>query len=107
MATTIDGSLGVIPAYDYQVPVAGFSYTLINTNSIFNPAGLLATGTIIMPASPTDGATVKFSSSQAITSLTCSANTGQSIVNAITTFVAGGFASYLYRAANNAWYRIG
>lgn len=107
MTIAISGTNGLLQAYDYQTLTTGFSYTFAagTQNLIINPAGTLATGTITMPASPTDGMTIRFNSSQIITSLTVSANTGQSIVSAVTTLTAGGGAVYLYRASNTTWYR--
>ena len=105
----IDGTNGLIQAYDYQTPTTGFSYTFASgvQTLVMNPAGTLATGTITMPATPADGMTVRFSSSQIITALTVSANSGQSIVAAVTSLVLGGSAQYIYRATNTTWYRIG
>jgi len=105
----IDGTNGLIQAYDYQTPTTGFSYTFASgvQTLVMNPAGTLATGTITMPASPADGMTIRFSSSQIITALTVSANSGQSIVAAVTSLVLGGSAQYIYRATNSTWYRIG
>jgi hypothetical protein len=97
---------GVLQNYDYQVPTTGFSYTFSTYNVlILNPAGTLATGTITMPANPADGMTVTFSTTQTITSLTISANSGQTINNAsFLPFGAGLSASYIYRAASTAWF---
>ena len=105
----IDGTNGLIQAYDYQTPTTGFSYTFASgvQTLVMNPAGTLATRTITMPAAPADGMTVRFSSSQIITALTVSANSGQSIVAAVTSLVLGGSAQYIYRATNTTWYRIG
>ena len=105
----IDGTNGLIQAYDYQTPTTGFSYTFASgvQTLVMNPAGTLATGTITMPATPADGMTIRFSSSQIITALTVSANSGQSIVSAVTSLVLGGSAQYIYRATNTTWYRIG
>src|SRR5262245_55460750 len=89
---------------DYQVPLTGFSITPIATKTLLNPAGTLPPGTITMPATPFDGMEVKVSTTQTITSLTVSANTGQSINNAVTTLTAGGKVSYTYRAADKTWY---
>lgn len=79
MPTKIDGTNGVIQAYDYQVLTTGFSYTFASGTQmlVINPAGTLATGTITMPAAPADGMVVTFNSSQIITALTVSANTGK------------------------------
>lgn len=94
--------------YSFQTPATGFSITLGNTtqNTILDPAGILATGTITMPATPVDGQIVRFASSTAITALTVSANAGQSIKDAITTLAAGASAAYLYHLANTTWYRV-
>ena len=107
MTTKIDGNNGVLQSYDYQVLTTGFSYTFGGgtTTLIIQPAGTLATGTITMPASPADGMVIALSSTQIITALTVSANTGQSIVNAVTTLAAGGGARYIYRLTNTTWYR--
>lgn len=107
MTAKIDGTNGLLQQYDYQAPTTGFSYTFAagTTVLIMNPAGTLLTGTITMPASPSDGMTITFSSTQAITTLTVNANTGQSIVSAITTITANSGAVYLYRLANTTWYR--
>lgn len=107
MPTKIDGNNGVLQSYDYQVLTTGFSYTFASgiTTLLAQPAGTLATGTITMPASPADGMVITFNSTQIITALTVNANTGQSIVNAVTTLAAGGGAKYIYRLANTTWYR--
>ena len=107
MTAVISGTNGLLQSYDYQAPTTGFSYTFAAGTQVLviNPAGTLATGTITMPASPADGMTIRFSSSQIITALTVSANTGQSIVSAVTTLAAGGGAAYIYRLADTTWYR--
>lgn len=105
----IDGTNGLIQAYDYQTPTTGFSYTFAAgvQTLVMNPAGTLATGTITFPSAPADGMTIRFSSSQIITALTLTPGSGQSIVAAITSLVLGGSAQYIYRATNTTWYRIG
>jgi hypothetical protein len=107
MPTKIDGTNGVIQAYDFQALATGFTYTFAagTQTLVINPAGTLATGTITMPAAPADGMVITFSSSQIITALTVSANSGQSIVSAVTTLAAGGGAKYIYCLANTTWYR--
>ena len=107
MTTKIDGNNGVLQSYDYQVLITGFSYTFASgiTTLIANPAGTLATGAITMPSSPADGMVIAFNSTEIITALTVNANTGQSIVSAVTTLAAGGGAKYIYSLANTTWYR--
>jgi hypothetical protein len=103
--------------YDYQTPATGFSYTIPAgvTHSVLNPSGTLASGTITMPASPTDGQINTVSTTQVITALTVNPNTGQSITNAPTTLqlnantpgnISGFGFQYIYRAANTTWYRL-
>jgi hypothetical protein len=107
MTLKVDGTNGVLQAYDYQVLTTGFSYTFAaGTQTLFMaPAGTLATGTVTMPASPVDGMVITFSSSQQITALTVSANTGQSIVAGGSVMLAQNASlSYTYRLANTTWY---
>ena len=106
MVAKLDGTNGLLQQYDYQAPTTGFSYTFaagVNV-LVMNPAGTLATGTITMPASPADGMTITFSSTQTITALTVNANTGQSIVSAPTVLPARQAGGYVYRLSNTTWY---
>jgi len=106
MTAKIDGTNGVLQAYDYQTPTTGFSYTFAaGVQTLFMvPAATLATGTITMPASPADGMVITFSSSQQITALTLQGNTGQSISSAVTFLPAKTAAAYVYRLSNTTWY---
>ena len=94
---------------EYNVPVTGFSYTGANTTGVLvlDPAGVLATGTVVMPAAPTANQTFTVSSTQVVTALTISPNAGQTVAGAITTIAANGYASWVYRSTNTTWYRIG
>ena len=95
-------------SYTYNVPVTGFSLTIGAAVQylILDPAGTLATGTITMPASPTDGFLVGFSSTKIVTALTLTPGTGQTIPNAPTSLAAGVGLTFLYRSANATWYRV-
>jgi hypothetical protein len=106
MTAVLSGTNGLLQAYDYQVLTTAFTYTFAAGTQVLviNPAGTLATGTITMPASPSDGMTITFSSSQQITALTLSGNTGQSVVSAVTFLPAKTGVSYVYRLANTTWY---
>jgi hypothetical protein len=106
MTAKLDGTNGLLQAYDYQTPTTGFSYTFAaGTQTLFMvPAATLATGTITMPASPADGMMITFSSSQQITALTLQGNTGQSISSAVTFLPAKTAAAYVYRLSNTTWY---
>lgn len=94
---------------NYQVPLTGFSITCANGDNtlVLDPAGTLASGTVTMPATPVDKQEITISSTQVVTALTVSANTGQTIKGAITTIAANGFAKWKYRSTNTTWYRIG
>lgn len=108
MSVLINGTNGLIQAYDYQTPATGFTYTFAagTQTLVMNPAATLATGTITMPAAPSDGMTITISSSKEITALTLNGNTGQTILNAATSMPAGSSASYVYRSANTSWFPL-
>lgn len=106
MTLKVDGTNGVLQAYDYQVLTTGFSYTFAagTQTLIANPAGTLATGTITMPASPADGMTITFSSTKEISTLTVNGNTGQSITGTPGVLPANTAMSFVYRLSNTTWY---
>lgn len=105
MAVKINGGNGLLQAYDYQTPTTGFSYTFTTGNNVLllNPAAALASGTLTMPASPSDGMTITVTSTKAIAALTWNANTGQTISTAPTTLGANAPISYIYRLASTTW----
>jgi hypothetical protein len=106
MTAVLSGTNGLLQAYDYQVLTTGFSYTFAAGVQVLviNPAGTLATGTITMPASPADGMTITVESTQQVTAITVSANTGQSIVGAPSQLIPNQSLSWIYRLANTTWY---
>lgn len=105
MTVKVDGTKGLLQNYDYLVPTTGFSYTFTAANGvILNPAATLATGTVTMPSAPVDGMTVSISTTKEITALTISGASGQTVSNAVTSLLAGGCVTYLYRAANTTWF---
>ena len=109
MTLKVDGTNGVLQAYDYQVLTTGFSYTFASGTQtlVINPAGTLATGTITMPASPVDGMTITITTTQQITALTVSGNTGQSIGGTqVALLPANSAIQFVYRLANTTWYRL-
>jgi len=109
MTLKVDGTNGVLQAYDYQVLATGFTYTFAAGTQVLviNPAGTLATGTVTMPAAPVDGMNITISSTQQITALTINGNTGQSIVGNATALKAGGAQVFIYRLSNTTWYNQG
>ena len=104
MPVTLNGTNGLLQNYTTNTPTTGFAYTVTTPVTLFTPAGTLATGTVTMPASPNDGMTVTLMTTQNITALTVSANTGQSITGAVTTLSANDSATYMYRLSNTTWY---
>jgi len=106
MTAVLSGTNGLLQSYDYQVLTTGFSYTFAAgvQTLVINPAGTLATGTITMPASPSDGMTITVESTQQVTAITVNANTGQSIVGAPSQLVPNQPMSWVYRLANTTWY---
>jgi hypothetical protein len=106
MPIKIDGTNGVLQAYDYQVLTTGFTYTFAAGVQLLLavPAGTLATGTVTMPASPVDGMNITITSTQQITALTVNGNTGQSVVGGATSVSVGGSQTFVYRLANTTWY---
>lgn len=91
-----------------QSPATGFAITIANntTTLILTPAGVLASGTVTMPAAPADKQVVQFSTSQVITALTVAPNGGQSILNAPTTANPGQGFSWIYNLATTTWLRL-
>ena len=108
MTVKIDGTNGLLQSYDYQVLTTGFSYTFAAGTQVLVavPAATLATGTITMPSAPADGMVITIQSSQQITALTVSANTGQTLVGAAVQLVPNQPLSWVYRLTNTTWYPI-
>jgi hypothetical protein len=106
MTLKVDGTNGVLQAYDYQVLTTGFTYTFAagTTTLVINPAGTLATGTITMPAAPVDGMVITITSTQQITALTLNGNTGQTVNNTTTFIAAASATAYVYRASSTTWF---
>lgn len=92
----------------YQTVTNGFTVTPSSSISklILTPAGALAAGTINMPAAPYEGMEFRISSTYAITALTLTPATGQTVKNAATTLAAGVGVCYTYASASSTWYRL-
>jgi len=106
MTLKVDGTNGVLQAYDYQVLTTGFSYTFAagTQTLVINPAGTLATGTVTMPASPVDGMVITVVSTQQVTAVTIAGNTGQSLVGGAAQLIPNQPLSFVYRLTNTTWY---
>jgi hypothetical protein len=86
----------VAEPFDFYVPLTGFSITMQTAKLVLNPAGTLATGTVNLPLNPPDGTLAEISSTQTQTALTLNANTGDSIVGAVSALVANTRVAYRY-----------
>lgn len=97
-----DGSVAFYPQ------TTGFTQTLSSTvqTVVLNPAGTLATGTITMPASPANGQIVQVGTTQIITALTVSPNSGQTLTGAPTTLTPSAGFRYIYVTGISTWVRL-
>ena len=86
---------------------ASGTYTFSNGQSyiILTPGTTVASLTIVMEATPSDGARECVFSNSIITTLAIVANTGQTINNAATSLSAAAGACYSYSASNLTWDR--
>lgn len=91
--------------FGYATPATGNTVTIANTvyHQIIDPAGTLATLTVNMPATPTNGQYEDVRFSQIITALTVSGN-GNSIVGNPTSAAVGSQFSCFFRTTNTTWY---
>lgn len=99
----------LVSAYQYATPAAAATVT-ISANTpvlVLEPAGTLATLTVTLPTTPADGFIQTISSTAIITVLTLAGGGSDTIVNAIATLAAAGFARYIYKTSTTKWYRIG
>jgi hypothetical protein len=104
--TTIPAFVVGLP-YSYNTPLAGATVTMgtAERRCVIDPAGLLATLTVVLPPSPSDGQVAGVSSTQAITALTVNAGTGgAAIVGVPAALTAGQAFTVLYRSTGNSWY---
>jgi len=101
-------------ATNVYTPGTGFSIAVPSPVSqqqwvLLQPAGTLASGTIMLPLNSItpDGTEVLITSTQIITSLTVGLNGASAANGAPTTLAANGFARLRFVQAQNSWYRIG
>jgi hypothetical protein len=106
MSIALQGAY-VDQAFNYQAPATGATITLADDDAhvIIDPAGTLAALTVKMCPNPFNGQFLNVVSSKAITTLTVSPNTGQTIGSGAPTALAAGQGfSAFYREANTTWY---
>ena len=89
-------------------PATGDSITITNTISvlILKHTATIATLTIVLPAAPSNGQIVHVCTRSTVTTLTLSANTGQTRYGAPTTITPTSQIAFIYEAATLSWYRI-
>lgn len=88
-------------------PLTGFTYNVPDgvQHLLITPAGTIAAGTVSLPPNPSDNFVFNVSSSQTITALTVTAQSGRTIYGAPTTIGAAAPFEYRYNQAQNAWFR--
>lgn len=98
-----------------QTPLTGFNLQIPNPpqpqNKLYvllQPAGTLASGTLVLPAAPQDGTDLYVESTQNITTLTIQASTGQNLINIPGSFTlnAGVSQHITWSAQLNSWFRL-
>lgn len=83
-------------------PTTGGTVILINNQfNIINPAGTLVALTVTLPSSPANNDIVNIKYTQAVTTVTYN---GGTVVDGITSPVAGGLVILTYDAATTSWY---
>lgn len=91
-------------------PTTGTTVTIAQTTGreLIAPSGSLLALTINLPTCSATyaGQVLRFSTSQAVTTVTLAAVAG-SLINALTTLVGGGFAEYTCYGPTSTWYRTG
>lgn len=105
------GDMSPTPSFLEFVPVTTDVITLPGyaEDVSIAPAGAIAALTINMPATPRDKQRVTLSFDQVVTALTQQifAGSGHTLRGALTAATAKGFATWMYRAQNKVWYRVG
>jgi hypothetical protein len=99
-----NSSVTTFDRFTYSNVTTGFTTSVTNT-LLIDSISTLATGTVYLPTSPTDGQIVKIAANNAITALTLTANTG-TVLGKVTTLAANSHVSYQYVAGPSKWFRI-
>lgn len=113
-ATQVIGAFAITGG---QSITSGTSGTVADAVSkvYINPGSVLASYTLTLPASPVDGEELKIffggtiaGGATVVTSLTISANTGQTLMQSTTptTAIGGDCIIYSFLSSNNTWYRV-
>lgn len=97
----------------YAAPSAtGFSIAIAagpqSTHLILTPTGAFAAGTLVLPAVATaiDKQSLTVNTTQAVTTLTISANGATAVIGAPTTLAANAFFTIKFDLTTKNWYRV-
>lgn len=92
----------------YSAPTTGFSVTMIrgSQRTILDPAGTLASGTLVFPNSPQEGEEALICASQTITSMTFTPGSGDTIGGAPAGLTANVGVGFIYRQVLAKWFRL-
>ncbi len=77
-----------------------------NTSVVAFEGATAGTATVTTPANPANGQRLQIFSEAGITTLTLTANTGQTIENTTTTLSANTGVAYIYQLSTKTWFRI-
>jgi hypothetical protein len=89
-------------AHTIFTPTTGGTVVLVNNQyNIINPAGTLVALTVTLPSSPANNDIVQIKYTQSVTTVTYN---GGTVVDGITSPVAGGYVILTYDSTNNSWY---
>lgn len=93
-----------VKSTQYETPTTGSTVTFGDGKEVMtiNPAGALLALTIAFPATPADGETRSFNSTQAVTTLTLS---GGTFVGGLTSLSLGSFATYVFSSGDSKRHR--
>lgn len=113
----VDTAEKVVSISQVETPSTGFSIDVGNGTTIpydnnvalvLDISGTLASGTIVFPKVDElrEGQLIYINSTDQITSLTIDIQDASAIYGAITTILAGGFATFRYEETTNSWFRV-
>lgn len=107
-----DSLSGGKPTTQYAAPNAtGFNVQIDSmigdVHLILTPTADYAAGTITLPLSPVDKQTVLMNSTQAVTALTVTPQSGAVVLGQPATLSANGFFTLKFDAVLKRWYRVG
>lgn len=98
------------PVTQYSSPLTGFSVEIADgaqdTHLILTPSGTLATGTVVLPETPTDRIVVLVTSTNEVTALTVDGGAA-TLRGEPTTITANGYFRMKYDSISQTWYRVG